>query len=184
MFNEATYWRGRHRAGQPSGALLQAEHSFLCEQIQARSKPGDRVLDFGCGDGILASKYLLPGMDWAGLDISPDAVRRSQRRGLVARELDIAQPLPLGMADLADLVLCLNVLYHMPTRLKADQLLANLVIASRSLIMLVAWEREPAQLAPHCFYWPLSPLEGAREVERLALPGPGGKVLQVLRVEP
>jgi len=55
---------------------------------QAAIKPGQRVLDIGCGTGTLAVelKRLFPGVDVVGLDPDPKALdrarRKAQRRGV------------------------------------------------------------------------------------------------------
>jgi trans-aconitate methyltransferase len=50
--------------------------------------PGERVLDLGCGDGILTEKIAALGAGVVGVDSSQDMVEAARRRGLDARVAD------------------------------------------------------------------------------------------------
>lgn len=47
-------------------------------------KPGERILDLGCGDGALTEKIAARGCRVVGLDASPAQVRAARARGLEA----------------------------------------------------------------------------------------------------
>jgi SAM-dependent methyltransferase len=47
--------------------------------------PGERILDLGCGDGVLTEKILALGAEVVGVDSSPDMVEAAKSRGLDAR---------------------------------------------------------------------------------------------------
>ena len=51
-------------------------------------KPGERILDLGCGDGLLTEKIVTRGADVVGVDVSADMVAAAKRRGLDARVVD------------------------------------------------------------------------------------------------
>lgn len=51
-------------------------------------KPGERILDLGCGDGVLTQKIAETGAEVVGADASPDFVRAAKERGLDARLID------------------------------------------------------------------------------------------------
>lgn len=51
-------------------------------------KPGERVLDLGCGDGVLTAKLGEAGAEVAGVDSSPDFVAAARARGLDVRLMD------------------------------------------------------------------------------------------------
>ena len=58
-------------------------------------KPGEMILDLGCGDGVLTQKIMASGARVIGLDASPDMVEAARSRGVDAFVAD-AQALGLG----------------------------------------------------------------------------------------
>ena len=48
-------------------------------------RPGERILDLGCGDGVLTEKIAALGAEVVGVDSSPDMVEAAKLRGLDAR---------------------------------------------------------------------------------------------------
>ena len=48
-------------------------------------RPGERILDLGCGDGFLTAKLVAAGASVVGVDASPSMVEASRRRGVDAR---------------------------------------------------------------------------------------------------
>ena len=53
-------------------------------------RPGERILDVGCGDGALTEKLLAAGCRVVAVDASPEQVRAARARGLDARVADAA----------------------------------------------------------------------------------------------
>src|SRR6516165_8405205 len=51
-------------------------------------RPGERILDLGCGDGALTEKIAEAGAAVIGVDTSSDFLSAARRRGLDAREMD------------------------------------------------------------------------------------------------
>lgn len=51
-------------------------------------KPGERILDLGCGDGALTEKLRDAGADVVGVDASSAMIEAAQKRGLDVRVLD------------------------------------------------------------------------------------------------
>ncbi len=51
-------------------------------------RPGERILDLGCGDGVLTARLAALGCSVVGVDASPDMVRAARGRGLDARLMD------------------------------------------------------------------------------------------------
>ena len=50
--------------------------------------PGERILDLGCGDGVLTQKILAAGATVVAVDAGPDMVAAAQSRGIDARVMD------------------------------------------------------------------------------------------------
>jgi SAM-dependent methyltransferase len=51
-------------------------------------KPGERILDLGCGDGVLTQKIAEAGAAVMGVDSSPGFLLAARERGLGVREMD------------------------------------------------------------------------------------------------
>lgn len=51
-------------------------------------RPGESILDLGCGDGVLAATLMEMGCEVVGIDSSPDMVSAARGRGVDARFLD------------------------------------------------------------------------------------------------
>lgn len=47
--------------------------------------PGERILDLGCGDGVLTEKLVAAGADVVAVDASPEQIGAARGRGLDAR---------------------------------------------------------------------------------------------------
>jgi len=50
--------------------------------------PGERILDLGCGDGVLTEKIGAAGTAVLGVDAAPDMVEAAKKRGIDARVMD------------------------------------------------------------------------------------------------
>ena len=58
-------------------------------------KPGERILDLGCGDGALTQKLVALGCNVKAVDASPDQIRKAQEEGLDAEVMN-GQDLTFG----------------------------------------------------------------------------------------
>jgi SAM-dependent methyltransferase len=82
-----------------------------------RLRAGDQVLDLGCGDALVASELTARGLDYRGIDISPEMVDAARRQN---------PDLPFEVADSADydppgpvdMTLCLRS-FHYPSDRRA-----------------------------------------------------------------
>lgn len=86
--------------------------------ILAGVRPGTRVLDVGCGDGLLLARLAAAGAEVTGIDSDPVAVRRARARlGGAARATVLLGDM-LGAPELDGrrfgLVTCVATLHHLP----------------------------------------------------------------------
>jgi trans-aconitate methyltransferase len=52
------------------------------------AKPGERILDLGCGDGVLSAELAQRGAKVIGVDTSEDLLAAARKRGIDARHMD------------------------------------------------------------------------------------------------
>ena len=163
-YDERSWWDARYAMGGTSGAgSAGAEAAWKVEQI-LRACEGYRIgsiLDLGCGDGVVGRAVLegLPGASYLGIDQAPSAValcRAQAPAGAEYREGDLCAP---GLPR-ADLVLCLDVLFHLQGQARHDAAFAAICAAFRSLAVVAAWnehiiERYQGRFAAHTAYRPL-----------------------------
>ena len=81
-------------AGQDWDAARYATHARFVAELGApvlellMPQPGERILDLGCGDGVLALRLAELGCAVVGVDAAPDMVREARDRGVDARLVD------------------------------------------------------------------------------------------------
>jgi trans-aconitate methyltransferase len=64
-------------------ALYDEKHSFVWKMAEGllellAAKPGERILDIGCGTGHLTAKIAANGAEVTGIDISPEMIARAR----------------------------------------------------------------------------------------------------------
>lgn len=77
--------------------------------VTSRFPADARLLDVGCGGAWIAEHF----DDYAGVDVSEEAVAAARERGLDVRRIEPGEPLPFGDAEF-DAVVLKDVLEHVP----------------------------------------------------------------------
>ncbi|MDX2169313.1 MAG: class I SAM-dependent methyltransferase [Deltaproteobacteria bacterium] len=95
----------RRRARWPLGALRAAEQQAVRALVHIR--PGDRVLDVGCGDGAIAAWARDQHAEVLAVDLVPAMARHVARRGIAAVVQDFEA---LGVRPGFDWALCIGAL--------------------------------------------------------------------------
>ncbi len=79
---------------QPWVAADYAKHAAFVPALGAPvlallgPQPGERILDLGCGDGVLTERLVAAGASVLGTDIEDDMLAAARARGLEVRKLD------------------------------------------------------------------------------------------------
>lgn len=111
----------------------------------ALERPGRKVLDYGSGIGAAAVAFGLAGFDVTLADISEPLLSfagwRCTRRGLAARALDLKrEPLPHRHFDV---VLCLDVLEHVPRPIEVIRTLRDAMVPGGLLFLNAPFGVDP-----------------------------------------
>jgi SAM-dependent methyltransferase len=102
------YWR-EGRVGDSPHVRWKAERT----QRLGTGRPVARVLDVGCGDGLILGRAGRPGWSLFGVEVSAAAAHEATRRGVRAIRVDLERArLPLR-SESFDLVICYDVLEHL-----------------------------------------------------------------------
>jgi trans-aconitate methyltransferase len=79
------------RAYSKNGAFVHEQAGEVLQWLAA--KPGESILDLGCGDGQLTQRIVAAGARVSGVDASPEMVAAARNRGIAAAEAH-AESLP------------------------------------------------------------------------------------------
>lgn len=125
------YHFDEHGVGYKKGRFLQPyrpQNKIIIELI----KPGSKVLDAGCGDGVLGDKLIRDkGCIVTGLDLDENAVKEAKRHKINARVYDINNKLPYPSQSF-DYVVCSDSLQYLN---KPDFALSEMFRVSKIVII-------------------------------------------------
>ncbi|MBL8691460.1 MAG: class I SAM-dependent methyltransferase [Rhodospirillaceae bacterium] len=178
----AEYWDGPRQYGY-GGYRYDGRWRPLADKLASHYaiKPGDRVLDVGCGKGFLLHELAqsVPGIEIFGLDISEYGIADGKPEVKPHLVVGNARALPFPSASF-DVVLSLGTLHNLPVELAIDAFaeIERVGRSPRKYVMVESFrdERERANL----MYWQLtcesllSPSSWAWVIERAGYRGDHG----------
>ena len=103
-------WAKELRAGKEERGNLQTNLEFLAQTDLL--KPGDKILEIGCGIGSVVFELSRKGHDIAGIDISGEAIEYGRRKyGDIHLDVQAAETLPYDDESF-DVVLSFDLFEH------------------------------------------------------------------------
>jgi ubiquinone/menaquinone biosynthesis C-methylase UbiE len=152
------YWDGERHTGY-GGYRYDGRWRPVAERMAAhyRLRPGERILDVGCGKGFLLYEFtqVVPGVEVVGLDIS--------HYGLVHAKPEVVGRLVCGHAARLpfpsrsfDFVVSLGTLHNLPIQHLKEGIaeIARVARGPRSYIMVESWRNEREKM--NLLYWQLT----------------------------
>jgi SAM-dependent methyltransferase len=117
----------------------------LFEELCTR---GGRVLDFGCGTGVLGERLIARGFDVFGAEYSEKMLQKALGRGVKGALLQNGRiPFEDGQFDL---VYCVAVLHHLETKDNVRRAIHEMVRVAKPNARIVIWDHNPLNV-----FWPL-----------------------------
>jgi SAM-dependent methyltransferase len=134
MALEAHQWdehSARYDRQRSRDAIYRAGVEAAAEALAVQ--PGERILEAGCGTGMVLKRYLRPRIEAVALDLSLDSLKRlpSSVSGSRIRPVrGSVDRLPFNDA-IFDRVICANTLQHLPTEEKRRRAISELARVAR-----------------------------------------------------
>ena len=147
-----------------TGRILRPSEASI--RILSQLKPGDKVLDVGCGSGrltIAAQKWVEPTGQAQGIDPAPEMIkiaqRNSERSGVVAKfEVGLVEAIPFPDSTF-DVVMSRLVMHHLPDDLKPRGLAEmRRVLKPGGLCLVIDFEPPRSPILLHLVENLLSPV--------------------------
>lgn len=115
-------WWDPEGPSRPLMALNPVRLAFIEQMLQAqkRALKGLRVLDVGCGGGLLSEAMAQAGADVVGVDLSPELLEVAKLHALGAElsnidyQLQSAEDMANAHPEQFDVVTCMEMLEHVP----------------------------------------------------------------------
>ena len=154
-FSELDFWNERYSRGHTSGSGSYGE--VLQRKLKAlEAIPGvTSVLEIGCGDFNFGKhvmfQYKLPMEKYTGYDISPVILERNRK---FYPKCTWLSEFP---AEPADLLLCVDVLFHVIEEKDSEQLLDNLAKLWTKYLVVSGYEQKQEGLSAHLTGRPFDP---------------------------
>ncbi len=148
--SSADYWEGRYKEGGNSGAgsynrLATFKADYLNEFV--RNEGIRTVIEFGSGDGaqVTLSNY----ESYVGVDVSETAVEVARNRCRHMPNVRFIHTTEYRPEMKADLVLSLDVIYHLVEDEVFERYMHSLFDASERFVIIYSSNRNDGFIAPH-----------------------------------
>ena len=150
------YWDGDRKIGY-GGYHYDGRWRPVAEAIAKhyQLKPGDKVLDVGCGKGFLLHDLMqaVPGLKCSGIDISKYAIEHSKEEIRPYLQAGHASELPFKDKEF-DLVISLNTLHNL-YNFELDKALREIErVAKKKYIVVESYRNEEEKA--NLLYWQLT----------------------------
>jgi len=154
---DVEYWDGDRNTGY-GGYRYDGRWRAVAQRLADlyKLKPGDRILDVGCGKGFLLYDLtqVVPGVEIQGIDVSSYALGHAKEEIAAALQLGNATALPYQDRSF-DLVVAINTLHNLPI----DGLYAGLreierVSRGNKYIVMDSYRNEQEKV--NLLYWQLT----------------------------
>jgi cyclopropane fatty-acyl-phospholipid synthase-like methyltransferase len=147
----ASYWEARYRDGSTSGAgsygrLAQFKATILNDFVQTNDIR--TVIEFGCGDGAQLELARYPR--YVGVDVATGSVERCSERFAhdPTKRFYLASAIPSDLGKF-DLVLSLDVIYHLVEDSVFDSYMRSLFSAAQRHVVIYSSNYESLTGTPH-----------------------------------
>jgi SAM-dependent methyltransferase len=188
-YSAKDYWNIRYGMGLDSGyGSYGDEGKWKVAQVidLAKKHKVRSILDCGCGDGTIAKAVkagLTKGVKYNGFDISTAAIQRLSENVPDKMEFKCGD-FTLGGAPQADLVMCLDVFFHLESQEQHDRATKVICESFKKVAVVTAWnegivKQYGGKFASHTAYRPFVVPEGIK-VESLPVPGCPSKTFFIL----
>lgn len=137
------------------------------EAFKKYIKPGDKILDTGCGNGRLVKLFSDVNIDYTGLDNSVELIKRA-KDNFPAVNFVLGDILNLPFSDSSfDVVFCLGVLHHFPGKEFRQKALKEIrrVLKSNGFLMLSNWHYFSPKMFSRLLKSTLAKISGISELD-------------------
>jgi len=190
-YDEKSYWDARYKrnlhSGEGSrGSELVFKINAIREVLSRYGSP--TVLDFGHGDGELCFQLTKDISSYVGIDISEVAVTHcaleATKRGLDNFRFFLGDIASVDIQK-ADVVMCMDVLFHMPSQDKFDRAVDVLCRSFEKCAIISVWTEEMVRnvggnFQKHNNYYKLTLPDGFKVATQLRVPNCVGKELMII----